>query len=433
MRIHFVALLPLIFFSITGLSSSMVNEEETGVSVDINIEAPIPGYMSYRGCSFTLEVLIRNELGETVNVSVETVFEPFTIVWSNFSSIELDPGTSIAYSWVLQTPRNISYGNYTLGLNITYTANSTVYSMYWETWIEIIPRNVSLLTADLYRNATRYYLVVSNPLTDPGQYIVENVSITIEPFNVSVAPREVFIDELRANGSCTVSLSINFNESDIGALLVNISTRDDVHGLVFFNYTFIVVNATAYLDLYVIDDYGRPLDNATVTIDGEMYFTDENGSVSLVLPIGICNYTVIYNEHRVSGELFLHTGHNMYTVVVDLTSPVIVSVKQKGYGVMVEAYDPGINCSGVQRIVFIQGDRVWNFTIRPTRNMTILLYPSLYTGKVIVKVLDSQDNAVNVTFYYSKPGRPNYLQELMLVASIVLILVIVVLLFSLRS
>ncbi len=400
--------------------------------VSIYLYTPIPGNRSYRGCNTSIILVVYNGFEDSVNVSVKPDLEPMELMWSNYTRATLDPGSSTRFTWIIRVPRSLGFGNYTLGFNITYTLNSTVYSMYREVWIEVIPRNISLITADLYRNATGYYLVVSNPLIDPGQYIIENVSITIGTFNVTVEPRGVLISRLYANGSYTIPLAITFNGSDMGALLVNITTCDDVHGLVHFNYTFIVFNATAYLDLRVIDDYGRPLANALVTIGNETHYTNRDGLISLVLPIGIYNYSVVYHGRVVSGKLVLYTGHNRYTIVVDLSPPIIASIRQRGYGIIVTAYDPGSNCSGIQRIVFIQDGRAWSFTIRPTRNMTILLYPSLDTGEVIVRVLDSQGNAANATFYYSKPGRPNYLQELILVSSIVFILVIVVLLLSLR-
>ncbi len=410
MRIKSIVLILVLLSSTTQLLSLAENSGDAGVTTSIGVETPIPGYRCYRGCNFTVEAVIHSGLEESVNVSVETGFEPFRIMWTNYSLAELESGSNIIYTWILGVPRNISYGNYTLGLNITYTINSTIYSIYREVWVEIIPRNISLLVADLTHNITGYYLVVRNPTTDPGQYVVENLTVTITAYNVSVVPHKVFIKKLYANNSYMIPLTISFNESDIGALTVNITTHDDVHGLVYFNYTFIVVNATAWLDLYVINDYDKPLPGVTARIANGTYHTNSNGHVSLVLPVGIYNYSIVYNRHMVSGKLMLHTGYNKYTIVVDLTPSVIVAVKQRRYGVMVIAYDPGINCSGVQSIMFNQYDKTWGFIIQSTRNVTILLYPSLDTGEVIVSVFDSQDNAANVTFYYSKPSRPDYLQ-----------------------
>ncbi len=100
---------------------------------------------------------------------------------------------------------------------------------------------------------------------------------------------------------------------------------------------------------------------------------------------------------------------------------------------MVVAYDPGINCSGVQSITFNQYDKTWDFIVQSTRNVTILLYPSLDTGEVNVSILDSQGNAANVTFYYSKLSKPDYLHELFIVFSIVFILFSAVMLLFLRG
>ena len=80
---------------------------------------------------------------------------------------------------------------------------------------------------------------------DLGQHVIENVSTVMESFNVSMKPWRVFINKLYANCSRIVPLIIDFNKSDIGALLVDVTTYDGVHGLVYFDYTFIVVDAAA--------------------------------------------------------------------------------------------------------------------------------------------------------------------------------------------
>lgn len=428
MRIESIVLILMLLSSMTQPLSLAENSGDGGVTASIGVETPIPGYRCYRGYNFTVEAVIHNGLEESVNVSVEIGFEPFRIVWTNYSLAELESGSNIIYTWILGVPRNISYGNYTLGLNITYTFNSTIYSMYREAWVEIIPRNVSLLVADLTHNTTGYYLVVRNPTTDPGQYVVENLTVTITAYNVSVVPHKVFVKKLYANNSYMIPLTISFNESDIGGLTVNITTHDDVHGLVYFNYTFIVVNATARLDLYVINDYGEPLPRAIVKIANGTYHTDSNGHVSLVLPVGIYNYTVEYQGHKVLGRMALYTGYNRYTIVVDLTPPIIVSIKQRGYGIVVTAYDPGVNASGINTIIlFISGNRGWSYKFYPARNISIKLYPPLETGYATLMIIDSQGNSVNSTFYYTKPNQPNTVLEVLIVFSIVLIVIVAVL------
>lgn len=429
MRIESIVLILMLLSLMTQPLSLAENSEDAGVTASISIETPIPGYRCYRGYNFTVEAVIHNGLREFVNVSVETCFEPFRIVWTNYSLAELESGSNIIYTWILRVPRNISYGNYTLGLNITYTVNSTTYNMYREVWIEVIPRNVSLLVADLTRNTTGYYLVIKNPITDPGQYIVENITVTLTAYNMSIAPREAFIKKLHVNRSYTIPLTISFIESDIGALTVNITTHDDVHGLVYFNYTFIVVNATAQLDLYVINDYGEPLPGAIVRIAKKIYSTDSNGHVSLVLPVGIYNYTVEYQGHKALGRITLYTGYNRYTIVVDLTPPIIVSIKQRGYGIVVTAYDPGVNASGINTILFISGNGRWSYKFYPARNISIKLYPPLETGYATLMIIDSQGNSVNNTFYYTEPNQPNTVLEVLIVFSIVLIVIAAVLVF----
>ena len=420
----FVFMVLLFFFSSISsilLLSPVEGSGDAGVSASIGVETPIPGNKSYRGGNVSLSLSIYNGLDEPVNISVEPFLDPMILLWSNYTVESLDPGARVRFMLLVKVPEDIGFGNYTLGFNITYVHGSEINNMYEEAWVDVIPRNITLLTADLYHNATGYYLVVSNPLTDPGQYIVENVSITIEPFSISVAPREAFIDELHASSSYTIPLAISFKESDIGALTVNTTTHDDVHGLVYFNYTFIVVNATAQLDLYVINDYGKPLSGAVVTIANRTYTTGPNGLLSLVMPVGIYSYSIEYRGHVIAGELFLHTGFNKYTAVIDLTSPIITAVKQRGYGILISAYDPGANCSGVSSIIFVQGADNWTYTFNPQKNLIMILYPLLKTGSVRVIVIDSQNNRVNTTFEYVAPRRTSPYMEAVLITSIAMI------------
>ncbi len=421
MRIECVVLILMLFSPMTQLLSLAENSGDAGVTASIIIETPIPGYRCYRGSNFMLEAIISNGYGEYLNISIKAWFKPFETMWTNYSRVELEPGGNITYTWILRVPRDISYGNYTLGLNITYTVDSTTYSMYREAWLQVIPRNVSLLVADLKRNATGYYLVVSNPTMDPGQYIVENITVTLTAYNVNAIPHKIFVEKLYANSSYTIPLTISFKESDMGALTVNITTRDDVHGLVYFNYTFIVVNATAQLDLYVINDYGEPLPGAVVTIANRTYTIGPNGSLSLVMPVGIYDYSIEYRGHVIAGELALYTGFNKYTAVIDLTSPIITAVKQRGFGILVSAYDPGANCSGISSIIFVQGADNWTYTFNPQKNLTMILYPPLKTGSVRVIVIDSQNNRVNTTFEYVAPRRTPPYMEAVLITSIAMI------------
>jgi len=373
--------------------------------------------------------VVYNGFEDSVNVSVKPDLEPMELMWSNYTRATLDPGSSTRFTWIIRVPRSLGFGNYTLGFNITYTLNSTVYSMYKETQVQVIPRNISLLVADLMRNSTGYYLVISNPLMDPGQYIVENVTVTITAYNMSVVPREAFVKRLYANSSYIIPLAIDFTDSDIGALLVNITANDDVHGLVYFNYTFIVFNATAHLDLLVINDCGEPLPGAIVRIGNGTYNTDSSGLVSLVLPVGIYNYTVEYLGHTVSGTIAVYTGYNMHIIVVDVSPPVIVSIEQRGYGLIIRAYDPHINASGIALIKVIQGNRVWDYRLFPRRNVTAIIYPPIEAGDIVVEVVDAKGNTVNSTYTYRTPPRGNPFYEaviVLLVSAIILIAILLV-------
>ncbi len=310
MRIPLYLTIIFLIYASTPTIIYMVDNGDNGLHTSIRLDTPIPGNMSYRGYNVSATLSIHNGCEEPVNISIEPGTGPLQLVWSNYTPVTLNPGADTWFTWIIHVPEDISFGNYTLGFNITYTINSSTYSIYRWAWINVIPRNISLITADLYRDGTGYILVIINPLMDPGQYIIENISVTIEPFNISVEPREAFIDELYANSSYRIPLAINFNESDIGVLAVNIKTYDDVNGPVYFDYTFIVVNASAYLHLCLVDDYGRTLPEALVVIDNETYSTGPDGCLNLVLPIGFHNYTIMYQGHRVSGKLMLHTGYN---------------------------------------------------------------------------------------------------------------------------
>ncbi len=432
MKVSVFMILLLFFSSISSilLLSPVEGSGDAGASASIGVETPIPGNKSYRGGNVSLALSIYNGLDEPVNISVETFLDPMILLWSNYTVESLDPGARVRFMWLVKVPEDIGFGNYTLGFNITYVHGSEINNVYEEAWVDVIPRNITLLTADLYHNATGYYLVVSNPLTDPGQYIVENVSITIEPFNISVVPREAVINELYATSSYTIPLSISFNESDIGALTVNMTTHDDVHGLVYFNYTFIVVNATAYLDLRVVNDYGEPLSGAVVNIANGAYPTDSNGHISLVLPVGIYNYTVEYQGHKALGKIVLYTGYNQYTIIVDLTPPIILSARQEGYGIMVKAYDPGSNCSGVSSIIFVQGEKVWKYMFSAQRNISLMLYPSLKSGSATIIVFDAQGNKNSTTIQYIEPVKTDIILEVIIVFSIVFIALIALLLLT---
>ncbi|NPA98529.1 MAG: carboxypeptidase regulatory-like domain-containing protein [Crenarchaeota archaeon] len=416
-------LLFILFVCLVALQALLVfaHTWKAELATYIKIDTPIPGYRCYRGYSFTVEAMIRNSFRDPVNICIEPSFWPLRILDTNYTETVLAPGAQVVFQWVLRAPRSIGFGNYTLGFNITYTINSTAHSMYRKAWVIVIPRNVTLLVADLQRNATKYYLVIRNPLRDPGQYIVDNITVSITAYNVSVTPKNVFVKTLYANSSYMIPLTISFNESDIGALMVNITTHDDVHGLVYFNYTFFLVNATAYLNLRVINDYGEPLPGAAVRIAGETYSADSDGCVSLVLPVGIYNYTVKYHGHKVSRKIALYTGLNQYTIVVDLTPPTIVVVKQEGYGILVKAYDPGSNCSGVSSIIFVQGGKAWKYVFHAQRNVSLVFYPPLKSGSITVLVIDAQGNKNSTAIQYIEPVKTGILTEIIIVFSIVFI------------
>lgn len=423
----------LLFIMLTTcLSAPYTSPHSGGVEASIKLYTPIPGNQVYRGHNFSVLLEIRNGLDRSVNITVEPSLKPLELVWSNYTSIVLGPGSSTSYTWILHVPQSIVFGRYVLGFNISYIYNSTVHSIYRQAYVDIIPRNITLLTADLTRNASGYYLVVSNPLSDPGQYIVENASINIVGLNITVEPRSILIEKLVASTSYTIPLRIMFNKgSDLGAVSVNITAPDDIHGIAWFNYTFIVVNATAHLHLCIIDDHGNPLPGASVEIDNETYTADVSGCLDLALPIGIHNYTMEYNGHNVSGKIFLYTGYNNHTIVVDLTPPEIILAKQKGYGIQIEAYDPGLNASGIREIAFIQDRHRWTYLVGPAKNVSITLYPPLSTGQVALQIIDSQGNIAEKTIYYEKPKTHNPLMEVIIVFSIVFIILLVLLILSL--
>lgn len=120
----------------------------------------------------------------------------------------------------------------------------------------------------------------------------------------------------------------------------------------------------------------------------------------------------------------------MHTIVVDVSPPVIVSMEQIGYGLIIRAYDPHINASGIALIKVIQGDKVWDYRLFPRRNVTAIIYPSIETGDIIVEVVDAQGNTISLTYTYRAPSRNNPLYEAIIVLLISVIILVAILLIT---
>ncbi len=110
-----------------------------------------------------------------------------------------------------------------------------------------------------------------------------------------------------------------------------------------------------------------------------------------------------------------------------------MSAGQKGFGVYIKAFDPVDRSTGVSSIIFVQDGNEWRYIFYPRKNISLILYPSLASGKATIVVADVQGNNATTTIQYVKPETGYNLWETILVLAITSTVLIALLIITRSS
>ncbi|RLG79172.1 MAG: hypothetical protein DRO40_13115, partial [Thermoprotei archaeon] len=316
--------------------------------------------------------------------------------------------------------------------------------------VEVVPRNYTFIPAYITWNESGYYLVVDNPVghvnvgnkiiyIDPqGQYVVENITVTLNAENATLEPSTIFIRRLYYNKTIHVPLTIRFKENDIALANITVRGVDDIHGPFTYTYSQVLVNVTTKLKLIVTNDKGDLIDGARIilklsgankTYQGVIH----NGVVEFHVFPGIYKYWITWSSETFTGRLVVGSGVYTYYVVLDVTSPIIEVIEQKGFGVRVKASDPNVNATGITTIIFSQNGRNYTYTIYPQKSIDVIFYPPLEQGSYTIYVIDKHNNSALLTSTYTSPKVETGTWEILLVFTIaVLVLAALVLVTGIK-
>ncbi len=192
--------------------------------------------------------------------------------------------------------------------------------------IIVVPRNVTRL--NLWIDPANSSVCIVNParVEDVGQLIAYNVALkiynttfsneTLE--NILVKVVEILeIPQLRANQ--TLCFSIPWNLTEWPFVNATAEVCDDVHGCYAVNRTWILfpIPTPCKIVIRVTDDWGNPIEGATIVLGNATAVTDEHG-VAVLESTAIGDATVLYQDKKVTIYIL---GCGNYTAVIDTHPP----------------------------------------------------------------------------------------------------------------
>jgi gliding motility-associated-like protein len=179
------------------------------------------------------------------------------------------------------------------------------------------------VVADGYHNNGGTITVDGEDVDETITMITETHTITItvldengDPIEgaiVTIDGEEYVTDE---NGQVTIELpdgeydytvTANGYEDFTGTITVDGENVDE---------TITMITETHTITITVVDENGDPIEGAIVTIDGEDYTTDENGQVTVTLPDGTYNYTVVAEGYHNNGGTITVDGEDVEVTVI---------------------------------------------------------------------------------------------------------------------
>jgi len=438
----------ILALSLTPLLPILAQADE--LEVHVHVDTLLPNAKAYRLTTINVILTIHNILEETVyNVTVSET-SPFSIVYSSYNGIfNLEPDESKTLNYIFLVPGPLGpnskapLGPCSIVFNISYATiefvgNETIieyHSMTKEVIVEVVPRNYTFIPAYITWNESGYYLVVSNPIGRVNvdnrtiyidlqdQYVVENITVTLNAEDVTLEPSTIFIRRLYYNKTIHVPLTIRFKENDIALANITVRGVDDIHGPFTYTFTQVLVNVTTKLKLIVTNDKGDLIDEAQIilklsgtnkTYQGVIH----NGVAEFHVFPGIYKYWITWDSKTFTGRLIVGSGVYTYYIVLDATSPIIEVIEQKGFGVRIKASDPNVNATGITTITFSQNDRNYTYTLYPQKSIDVIFYPPLEQGTYTIYVIDGHNNSALLTSTYILPKVETGAWEILLVSTI---------------